>query len=168
MGTKLRQPVRARARAHGALPPPSTHLPSELQRGGLVVDARGALKHLHHGAVSVHLQDLPTSHAAIAQPQVHNLGILGLLQGVQQGGIVGLAHSRAPAAVLCGRQQSRTKRAGDGARATQCHLLMRLPHRAQSWSTYAYSHLDGVHHHQRARNASNGPVFCRCESRKQA
>ena len=66
--------------------PPPTHLPSELQRGALVVDARGALKHLHHRAVAIHLQHLPAPHAAVAQPQVDDLGVLGLLRGVGGGG----------------------------------------------------------------------------------
>lgn len=64
-----------------------THVSRELQRGAAVVDARGSLEHLHHGAVAVHLQHLPAPSAAIAQPDVDDLCILGLLQGRRRGGV---------------------------------------------------------------------------------
>ena len=48
----------ARSASQWAQPCCCTRLAGELEGGGPVVDAAGALKHLHHGAVAVHLQHL--------------------------------------------------------------------------------------------------------------
>ncbi len=55
-------------------------LASELQRCFPVVDARGALEHLHDGPGAIHLQHLTPPVGAIAQTDLHNLCVLGALQ----------------------------------------------------------------------------------------
>ncbi len=61
----------------------TTYLSSELQVRALVVDAGCALKHLHNRLGAVHLQHLATPGGAIAQLEVDNLCVLGLLQKQQ-------------------------------------------------------------------------------------
>ena len=69
----------------------STHLAGELQCGAPVINAGGALKHLHDGAVAIHLQDLAAARAAVAQPDVDDLGILGFLKAGRRLGGAGAA-----------------------------------------------------------------------------
>ena len=64
---------------------PAAHLARKLERGAPVVNARRPLKHLHHGAVAVHLQHLPAPGAAVPQLELHDLRIFGLLRGVGLG-----------------------------------------------------------------------------------
>lgn len=54
-------------------------VPGELELGGAVVNPGGALEHLHHGLVPVHLQHLPAPGRPVAQTNVDDLRILGIL-----------------------------------------------------------------------------------------
>lgn len=73
----------------GHPPPALAHLARELQRRLAVVDARRALEHLHHRPVAVHLQHLAPPGRAVAQLDIHDLGVPRLLRGGGGGGSSG-------------------------------------------------------------------------------
>jgi len=55
------------------------HLSSELQRSLPIVDSRGSFEDLDYSARAIDLEHLATPQRAIAQPDLHNLGIFWLL-----------------------------------------------------------------------------------------
>ena len=56
------------------------NLARELHPRVFVINARGALEHLHNRALAVNLQDLPSANRAVAELDVDDLGVLrGLL-----------------------------------------------------------------------------------------
>jgi hypothetical protein len=62
------------------------HVARELQLRVPAVNARGTFKDLHDGAFAVHFQHLPAAHAAVAEPDVDNLGVLCGLGGIERRG----------------------------------------------------------------------------------